>query len=159
VFKEKHMNLMRIHNRFGVGPIARTPQMLKRSVLVLLLLAGPVWANELVFPGAYMSFVLPNPPYQPEDLRIELTLGYDDPENTIGDGIWLTGPGIIDLSSDPDLAGFLALATNGVDNPMMVSLRDAAGSQKRYGGFPSTRFSVGRLSTSTWHHWTSRGCE
>jgi hypothetical protein len=44
-----------------------------------------------------------------------------------GDGVWFSGPGDFDLTSDPDFGGFLSLAQNGVSDPVFITLAQHGG--------------------------------
>lgn len=114
----------------GVSSSAKEHGMLRPIVVSMVLsVCGPLSASEVISSGAYLSFVTPHPPYEPKNARFSLAVGYGTPETTIGSTVWFTGPGLFDLSSDPNLSNFVTLATNGVADSMTVTVTDADGFQ------------------------------
>jgi hypothetical protein len=94
------------------------------------------WGNdEIVSSGLLLGYLAPDPPYDPGNLTLQLTLGYGDASNTIGTGLWHRGPGIYDLAADPGLDGFLTHATNGLDDTLTVTVTDVDGYQNIYAQF------------------------
>ncbi|HPD32208.1 MAG TPA: hypothetical protein PLL20_19615 [Phycisphaerae bacterium] len=94
---------------------------------VTTVLAPAAGAAQVISVGAEYGFLLPNPPYTPDTLRIQITLGYGEPENTIGEQVWIMGPGVYDLSGDPDMGCFLNMASDGIPEFLSVAIFDAAG--------------------------------
>jgi hypothetical protein len=104
--------------------------MWKTPVVVSLLLANTLFADEVVSVGDTFGLLAPHPPYDPaQGLTVEVTLGYGDPGNTIGDGIWFSAPGVFGVSNDPDIEGFFTYATNGLDDTMTMEITDGDGFQ------------------------------
>jgi len=102
--------------------------MIKKSMLFVLLLTGPVSSDPIVSVGDWFAFAAPNPPYDPgQNLTLKLTLGYGDVSNTVGSTLWFSEPGIFDLSLDAGFQGFLSYATNGMDDPIYVTIADMDG--------------------------------
>jgi len=107
--------------------------MIKKFVFFVFLLTGPAWGDFVVSIGDIAGFAAPNPPYDPtQELTLKVTLGYGAPTNTIGEGVWFSGPGVFDLSADPNLDGFLEFATNGKNDAINVTVTDGNGSQFVY---------------------------
>lgn len=116
------------------------------TVITLCCCIHTVYADYIVSSGPSFGFSPPNPPYGLGEQVIEITFGYGDPSNTIGDGVWHSEPAMHDLSNDPDLAGFLEYATNGKDDELLVTITDQLGHTKSfpygtesmlYGTFPA----------------------
>lgn len=104
--------------------------MWKTPVVVSLLLANTLFADQVVSVGDTFGLLAPHPPYDPaHGLTVEVTLGYGDPGNTIGDGISFAGPGVLDVSNDPDIEGFFTYATNGLDDTITMGITDGDGFQ------------------------------
>lgn len=82
-------------------------------------------ADYIVSAGEVGSFFY-DTPYQP-GMAMEMTVGYGHASNTIGDGVWFSGPGDFDLTGDPDFGGFLSLAQNGVSDPLFITLAQDGG--------------------------------
>ncbi|GEM_PF-1746378 len=102
------------------------------TALVCGLGVGSADGASIISQGADYSFVLPNPPYNVDTLCIQIVLRYEDSESAIGDQVWLTGPGVFDLSSDPDMSLFLSIASNGLMDDLSVDIMDAAGARISY---------------------------
>ncbi len=98
--------------------------MSRYALALFLCVAAPLYADEVIWYGDPYAFASPPYPYDPET-GYELTIGYGNDFDTIGD--WYTQPGVYDLSSDPDLGGFLATATNGMSDTLTIRVADAAG--------------------------------
>jgi len=99
--------------------------------IIPLIFASTTFGDWIVSTGAPFGYLAPNPSYAPGELILEITIGYGDESNTIGDGLWHTGPGIYDLSN-PDLPGFLEYATNGLEDDVSVSVTDIFGYSETY---------------------------
>lgn len=98
----------------------------------LLVAANAAIGDVIISSGPGSGYVAPNPPYEPDELILEVTIGYGDPSNTIGAGLWHTGPGVYDLSGDPGWAGFLVNATDGLVDVLTVTVTDTEGYQDVY---------------------------
>jgi len=98
-------------------------------VAMVLVLANVALGDVVLQVGTPIDFPAPNPPYLPQDSRFQLTIGYGEASNTIGSGLWHSGPGTWDLSDDPGFGGFSALATNGAADRLTVTVTDVHGQQ------------------------------
>jgi hypothetical protein len=102
--------------------------MMFRVTIVFLMLtsaASPVVAAEIISVGNSAGFVGPHPPYDSAAVNLwSISLGYGQPENTIGDEVWFSETGVYDLSEEPDLPGFITMATNGVVDDMEITVKD-----------------------------------
>jgi len=81
------------------------------------------FGTQILSQGDLLCFYLPDG----TGPLLKFTLGYGDPANTIGDAVWFSGPGSYDMSSDPDFAGFLVRATDGISDNTRISLSDMFG--------------------------------
>lgn len=98
-------------------------------IAMVLVLANVAFGDVVLQFGTPVEFPAPDPPYSSEDSRFEITIGYGEASNTIGSGLWHSGPGTWDLSNDPGFGGFSALATNGTADPLTVTVTDVDGRQ------------------------------
>ncbi len=118
--------------------------MLRYAIAILLCVAGPLYADNVIWTGDIISLVNPNFPL-PSSTPYELTLGYGEESNTIGD--WYTEPGVYDLSSDPGLSGFLSFAANGIDDILTIGFTDNGGYKLEVDYEESFVFQVADLSS------------
>jgi hypothetical protein len=93
------------------------------ALIVIFVSIGSAYGNWVVSEGDIQYMYLQGGA-GPE---LQVTLGYGEPSNTIGDEIWFNDSGIYDVSGDPDFQGFLVLATNGLSNTVYVTLSDKYG--------------------------------
>lgn len=90
-------------------------------------------AAGMVATGDTVGFAAPGPPYDPaQGVILQLTIGYGEPSVTIGEDVWFSSPGILDLSGDPDLPRFLRYAANGLNDPITVTITEGDGLQSEF---------------------------
>ncbi len=82
-------------------------------------------ADSVIWVGEFFRWAGWYRPEAPTE-GMEVTVGYGDPRNTIGQGLWITRPGVYDMTGDPHIAAFLALATDGIAQPMYVTIDNGA---------------------------------
>lgn len=98
-------------------------------VAMVLALANVAFGDVVLQFGTPFGFPAPDPPYSPQDSRFEITIGYGEASNTIGSGLWHSGPGTWDLANDPGFDEFSVLATNGTADRLTVTVTDVNGQQ------------------------------
>ncbi|MCL2330369.1 MAG: hypothetical protein FWC56_03605 [Phycisphaerae bacterium] len=92
-----------------------------------------VAADTMEFRGDRYTILGPAYPYAPDEfLLFKVELGYGDPSNTIGSYLRLWEPGIYDLSNDPGWPGFSAYFTNGVRDPIWLTIEDWKGNRAKW---------------------------
>ncbi len=122
--------------------------MVLRCAMMMFVLTSAVSADTIVSSGLPFGYLAPHPPYAPGELVLQVTLGYGDPSNTIGGGLWHTGPGVYNLANDPGLAGFIEHASDGLVDTLIVTVADSRGYQNAYALYDPEAMLFGRNRNS-----------
>lgn len=100
-----------------------------KMMLLVIAFAGIAQASPLVHEGTLNGFVGPARP-DPVPTDYQISIGYGDPSNTLTTDIWFSQSGIYDFGYDSRLNTFIGKLSNGILDPIWISLTDHYGSTR-----------------------------
>jgi len=106
--------------------------MFKKWIFISFLFTSTAYAAPLVWTGQANAFAAADRPTEPDEVMLEITLGYGDPSNTIGEGLWHSQVGSYDLTNDTSMNAFLVPAADTMLDQMEIILTDKDGYQVNF---------------------------